>query len=202
VIIAGERRWRATKQAGLSTIDCYFNEDELTASDILEQQLIENCLREDLQPIEEAKAFAALIQLNGWTGKQLANVLHLPASRISRSLALLRLPGDIQDDVAPGKIPARSAYELSKLPDADSQRELAKKAASGRLTHQQTARIVRQRQGKRGKRAGTKLTFSAENGWKVVVSTSRTGTYHDVEQAILAALEEVRLRIANNVQLF
>ena len=202
VIIAGERRWRATKQAGLPTIDCYFHEDELSKSEILEQQLIENCLREDLQPIEEARAFATLMELNGWTGKQLAKVLHLPASRVSRALALLRLPDDIQDDVASGKIPARSAYELSKLQDADLQRELAKKAASGRLTHEQTARTVRQRQGKKGKRAGTKLTFSAENGWKVVVSATRTGTYYDVEQAILTALEEVRLRIANNVQLF
>ena len=118
------------------------------------------------------------------------------------ALALLRLPDAIQDDVASGKIPARSAYELTKLQDADSQRELAKKTVSGRLTHEQAARTVRQRRGKKGNRAGKKLTFSAENGWKVVVSATRTGTYYDVEQAILTALEEVRLRIANNVQLF
>ena len=57
MIIAGERRWRATRRAGLPTIECYFHEGELAPSEILEQQLIENCLREDLRPIEEAKAF-------------------------------------------------------------------------------------------------------------------------------------------------
>jgi len=51
VIIAGERRWRATKRAGLPTIDCYFHDGELAKSEALEQQLIENCLREDLKPV-------------------------------------------------------------------------------------------------------------------------------------------------------
>ena len=69
VIIAGERRWRATKRAGLPTIDCYFHENGISKSEVLEQQLIENCLREDLQPIEEAKAFSMLMDLNGWTGQ-------------------------------------------------------------------------------------------------------------------------------------
>jgi ParB family transcriptional regulator, chromosome partitioning protein len=69
VIIAGERRWRATKLAGLPTIDCHFHEGELTQSEILEQQLIENLLREDLRPVEKARAFSALIQMNGWNGR-------------------------------------------------------------------------------------------------------------------------------------
>src|SRR6516164_4172446 len=65
VIISGERRWRATKRAGLPTIDCHFHEAELARSEVLEQQLIENLLREDLQPVEEARAFATLMGLNG-----------------------------------------------------------------------------------------------------------------------------------------
>ena len=75
MIISGERRWRAIQQAGLTEIECYFHEAELNPSEILEQQLIENCLREDLQPIEEAQAFAALMKLNGWTGKEVAVAL-------------------------------------------------------------------------------------------------------------------------------
>ena len=61
LIIAGERRWRATKRAGLPTIQCYFHEQELSCSQVLEQQLIENLLRDDLKPIEEARAFQRLI---------------------------------------------------------------------------------------------------------------------------------------------
>lgn len=65
IIIAGERRWRATRLAGLPSIDCYFHEGDLSHSEILEQQIIENCLREDLKPLEQARAFASLMEING-----------------------------------------------------------------------------------------------------------------------------------------
>ena len=91
IIIAGERRYRATLRAGLPTIECYFHEGDMTHSEILEQQLIENCLREDLLPIEEARAFEQLRQLNGWTQKELAQALRVSASRVTRVLALLKL---------------------------------------------------------------------------------------------------------------
>src|SRR5262245_3211637 len=103
VIISGERRWRAAQRAGLKELDCYFDEADLTVSEILEQQLIENCLREDLQPIEEAEAFASLMKLNGWKGKQVAHVLRIPPSRVSRALALLDLPEEVQEKVASGQ---------------------------------------------------------------------------------------------------
>jgi ParB family chromosome partitioning protein len=95
VIIAGERRWRAVRRAGLPTIDCYFLEDETTKPEVLEQQPIENCLRENLRPIEEACAFAALMELNSWTRKRLAENVSLPPAKVSRALALLKLPPDV-----------------------------------------------------------------------------------------------------------
>jgi ParB family chromosome partitioning protein len=203
IIIAGERRWRATKRAGLPTIDCYFHEDELSKSEVLEQQLIENCLREDLKPIEEAKAFSMLMEINGWNGKQLAESLRLAPAKVSRTLALLKLPDDIQAQVDSGQIAARAAYEISKLHDDNKRRELAQKAAAGTLTHDQAAKAVRQRKGKtRPKSRATRQTFLTEEGWKVTVSANKKGTYHDIEQALVLALEEVRQRIANNVQLF
>lgn len=55
LIVTGERRWQATKAAGLDKIDCFFIDDELNPSEILEQQLIENLLRQDLRPLEEAR---------------------------------------------------------------------------------------------------------------------------------------------------
>ncbi len=202
VIIAGERRWRATKHAGLPTIDCYFQEDELSKSEVLEQQLIENCLREDLRPIEEAKAFATLMEFNEWNGKQLAEALRLPPAKVSRTLALLKLPDDIQDQVNSGQLAARAAYEISKLEDDQKRRELAHKAAAGILTLDQAASAVRQRKGKpKTASRGIRQTFLTECGWKVVVSTKRKGTYHDIEEALLISLEEVRTRIANNVHL-
>jgi ParB family chromosome partitioning protein len=203
IIISGERRWRATQRAGLNEIECYFHDGDLTVSEILEQQLIENCLRQDLQPIEEAKAFAELMKLNGWTGKDVAQVLRVHPSRVSRALALLKLPEAVQEQVSLGNIPARSAYEISKLSDPQSQAVLAAEAAAGKLPHDQAARAVRQRSGKAKTPArATNQTFFADSGWKVVVSAPRKGTYHEIEQALCLALEEVRLRIASGCQLF
>ena len=86
-------------------------------------------------------------------------------SRVSRALALLKLPEEIQEQVNTGAIPARSAYEISKHPNADVQADLAKKAAAGELSHHQAASAVRQRQGKQKPTPRTtKQTFFAENG--------------------------------------
>lgn len=202
IIISGERRWRASKAAGLETIDCYFHEGELAESELLEQQLVENLLREDLRPIEEAQAFAALMELNGWNGKQLAAALHITPSKVSRALTLLDLPEDLRQQVDCGTLAARSAYELSKLGDESVQRQLARRAAKGGLTHQQAARVVRQRRGKRKEKSRSeRLTFLAENGWIIVVQSKKKGTYYEVEEALEQALEDVRLRIKNNIRL-
>lgn len=203
IIISGERRWRAARRAGLVEVECYFHEAELNSSEVLEQQLIENCLREDLQPIEEAQAFAALMKLNGWTGKEVAEALRVHPSRVSRALALLKLPEAIQEQVNIGEISARSAYEISKLPNADMQAVLAEKAAAGELSHNQAANAVRQRQGKQKPTPRTtKQTFFAENGWKVIVTAPKKGTYFEIEEALSAALAEVRHRINSGCQLF
>lgn len=203
IIISGERRWRATQRAGLAEIDCYFDEGPLTPSQILEQQLIENCLREDLQPIEEAEAFASLMRLNSWTGKQVAEALRVQPSRVSRALALLRLPDEIQAQVSLGHIPARSAYELSRLTDPKKQAELAQEAAAGSLPPDKAARAVRQRLGKaKAPARSTSRTFVTEDGWKVVVSAPRKGTYFEIEQALCLALEEVRHRINSGCQIY
>jgi ParB family chromosome partitioning protein len=204
IIVFGERRWRAAQRAGLKTIHCQFVETDLAPAEILEQQLIENCLRADLQPIEQAQAFAALMELHGWTGKELAAKLHIATGTVSRALALLRLPADVQQQVAAGKISARSGYELSKLESPVIQQRLGKEIAGNSLSHQQTARAVRKRKGRppSQKVRGTRQTFIAENGWKVIVTANQKGNHYDIEAALTYALEEVRHRIEHGCQLF
>ena len=202
LIVVGERRWQATKAAGLKTIDCYFVDQELNPSEILEQQLIENLLRQDLRPLEEAEGYARIMDLNGWTGKQVAEALRVSTSKVSRSLALLDLPTEVQGQIERGELPRSAAYEIAKLNDDDVQRNLAAQAASQSLTQKQTAAAVRQRRGKATKPNGIKQTFSADNGLNVTVTARGNATYHEVEEALLQSLEEVRLRIGNNVQLF
>jgi len=203
VIIFGERRWRAACRAGLTSIDCHFHESALSTSEILEQQLIENCLREDLQPMEEARAFVKLIEMNGWTGKQLADTLRITPSRVSRTLALLRLPQDVQDQVDAGMISARAAQELAKLDAPQVQQGLARRIAAGELNVAQTERAVRQRKGKpKPAPRGTRQVFVADDGWKVTVTGPQKGTYHHIELALSLAIEEVRHRIEQGRPLF
>ena len=203
IIISGERRWRAAQRASLTEIECCFIEDDLTISEVLEEQLIENCLRENLQPIEEAEAFASLMKLNDWTGKRVAETLRVHPSRVSRALALLKLPDEVQEQVTAGLISSRSAYEISKLANAKAQASLATKDANVELATTQTASAVRQRHGKPKPELRTReLKFFGDNGWTVIVTGPRKGTYDEIEQALTLALEEVRGRIKSRCQLF
>jgi len=203
VVVTGERRLRATKAAGLTHIDCFFHEDEITPSEILEQQLVENLLRQDLTPMEEARGFAALMELNRWNGKQVAEALRVSPSRVSRALALLDLPPDIQQAIEAGTIPRSSAYELTKLPNDAMRRSLAQQAAAGALTHSQTTRAVRQRKGKdKSKSRQIKLSFAAQEGVRITAVAPKNSTYYHIEAALEETLAEVRHRIRNNVQLF
>src|SRR5262249_19847633 len=73
VIISGERRYGAALAAGLPSVSCHFVERELSASELLQEQLVESCLREDLRPVEQARAFRALMDANGWSARRVAD---------------------------------------------------------------------------------------------------------------------------------
>lgn len=201
VIIAGERRWRATRQAGLTTIDCHFHEGDLSHSEILEQQIIENCLREDLKPLEQARAFASLMELNGWNGKQVAEALRVQPATVTRTLALLKLPGDIQAQVESGDISSRAAYEISKLDSDEARRQMAVSVINHQLNPTETSQAVRQKKGRpRPETRSTKESIRTPEDWTVIVASRKKGNYHEIEQALEYALEDIRHRINNGIQ--
>lgn len=201
-IIAGERRWRATKLAGLETIACHFHDGDLSESEILEEQIIENIQRQSLQPLEEAKAFASLIAMNNWKGKDVAASLGIHPAKVSRSLALLKLPNEIQAQVESGDLPARTAYEISKLASQKQQRNVAEVVLSNGLTNTETANRVRARKGRPNKKSKTtRLSFQTSQKVTVVVSKSSKATYEQIELALQEALAEVEHRIENNIQI-
>lgn len=128
--------------------------------------------------------------------------LRFDPSKGSRSIALLRLPEDVQGKIEGGELPARSASEIARLRDEYSQRELAQQAAEGKLTRDQTAKAVRQRKVKAVAHSrGTHRTFVSGAGWKVTVSSSSKGSHYDIRNALQQAIEEVDHCIANNVQM-
>jgi len=154
MVIAGERRYRAAKLAGLATLMCIEAKVAASADDLLEDQLVENCIREDLKPIEQAIAFKTLLDRRGWSYRQLGEVLHVAPASIARALALLELPEDLQGQVTAGKMPASTAYEVSRIEDPQVQREVAERAVAQGLNRAEVAEAARRSQPSKGKAKG------------------------------------------------
>lgn len=142
VVVVGERRWRAAGLAGLTSIACVVASGNAAPEEILEDQLIENCLREDLKPIEQAKAFRTLLTRLGISQRQLAERLQVSPPTITRALALLELPDSIQSSVDAGEIAPHTAYEISKIDDSAIQAKVAAQAAQGRLRRDDMREMV------------------------------------------------------------
>src|SRR5216110_2325731 len=121
-LIAGERRWRAARQAGLERIPAIVR--DATDAESLELALVENLLREDLNPIDEAEAYEKLLGQFGWTQEELAGRIGRDRSSIANALRLLRLPDEIQADLRSGRLTMGHARALLALPTAADQLRL------------------------------------------------------------------------------
>lgn len=141
-LVAGERRWRAAQRADLPTLPCIVMDGEISPSELLSIQIVENALREDLKPIEQAKGYRALMEANDWTVRQVADELSIDHSSVVRALALLKLPEPVQERVEQGTLPPSTAYEISKAAPAE-QAELASRVVAERLTTKDVVKAVR-----------------------------------------------------------
>src|SRR5512142_1047779 len=176
VVVVGERRWRAAQLAGLESLTCVVVAGEPTAEDLLEDQLVENALREDLKPVEQAKAYRALMTSRSLTQVQLAERLHIGQGTVAKALALLTLPGPIQASVDAGEIGPDAAYQLTKVADSGEQAELAKEAAAGLLKRDELKERTRTRRkgGGPGKpRKQIERVFKTTAGPKITVEHRR-----------------------------
>lgn len=200
VIISGERRYRAAKQAGLTSVPCLFIDRELTEGERLEEQLIENLLREDLRPIEKANAYEQLMKLHDWTATELCESLRVSNASVSKALALLKLPEDVQRQVDCGEIPPSAAYELTKLKNEGEQRQVAKKLAGGTLTRDEASAtvksLVENGDPPKPKQSITKYTFRTDSRTAVhVVFAKKRVRDDDIIAALQAAITQVQQKI-------
>jgi len=131
-LVAGERRWRASKQAGLKAIQALVEEiDDDTA---LEIAIIENLQREDLSPLEEATMYDRMIHEHGYSIRKLADKLGKDKGYLENRLRLADAPEEIRELVSLRKDTLSHAYELLKVQDPKKRRRLAGQVASGELS--------------------------------------------------------------------
>ena len=179
-IVAGERRFRASKKAGLTTIPAIIK--DFTDEEMMNISLLENLQREDLTAIEEANAYKAIIDASGITQDELANRVGKSRSHITNMLGLLKLPKSVQDMILYNKISMGHARVLSKLEDKEKIEELAEKIVSEDLSVREIEELSKDKELKR---------VSPIN------RVSKNNEYKDVETLLKEKLG-TKVKISNN----
>jgi len=139
-LVMGERRWRASQQAGLTVIPAIVRETE--SHDLLRDALLENLHRAQLNPLEEAAAYQQMLEDFGCTQEELASRIKRSRPQISNTIRLLRLPPTVQRRVAAGVLSAGHARALLALPDQGSQERLAQRVVAEGLSVRATEEVV------------------------------------------------------------
>ena len=179
-LVAGERRWRASRIAGLTEVPVVIR--DLTDVQVAELALVENLQREDLNPIEEAFGYKELSNKFGYTQEEVSNIVGKSRSAVANALRLLNLPDDVQSFVNSGEISAGHARAILTASDEDYQKELAKLVIKEDLSVRETERLARnskksESQGKKAKKRNpyydeVELALSDVLGRKVKVTKS------------------------------
>ena len=140
-LIAGERRWRAAMRAGLTQVPIVVR--EANDHEALQLALVENLQREDLNPIEEASGYRRLQEEFHWSQEEMAERVGKSRPAIANSLRLLTLPGEVQQEVAAGKLPAGQARALLGLHTENLIMSACREVLAKGLSTRETEKMVR-----------------------------------------------------------
>lgn len=202
VLIAGERRWRAARRAGLKSVPAIVR--NVTEREALEFALVENLQREDLNPMDEARAYQILLDEFGLSQEEIAERVDKSRPAVANALRLLNLPPDIQADVESGRLSAGHARALLALPSADAQRRwrdvVLERGLSVRELEQAIQRELERKPQVKPRR---KLTASAEQpnllelrerfeeALACKVQISMAGPHHGKVEIFFSSLDEL-----------
>jgi len=150
-LVAGERRWRAAQLAGLTKVPALVR--EFTEAERMEIALIENLQREDLNPLEEAEAYRALMDAFGLTQEALAKRLGRSRSQVANTLRLLQLPDRVQEEIRAGRLSMGHAKVLGGVEDPAELVALAEKVVSEGLSVRELEELLRPREKRERPRA-------------------------------------------------
>jgi len=154
-IVAGERRWRAAKLAGLKTIPAIIK--DITSREVMEIALIENLQREDLNPIEEAEAYKKLIEEYSITQEEVAKIVGKSRAAIANSIRLLTLTDEIKAMLADGRLTSGHARTLVTIPDPQRQNQLANMIVEKNLTVRESEKLAASENKPKGKTEKRKM---------------------------------------------
>jgi len=162
-IVAGERRWRASRAAGLSVVPCVVS--DIANQDMLKVALVENIQREDLNAIEEAESYQRLHLELGLTHEQIATSVGKDRSTVANAMRLLKLPENVRRLVVNRKVSMGHARALLALRQNDLIEELAAKIADENLSVRHTEKLVSEAVSdeQSGARAGRRKTLHIES---------------------------------------
>lgn len=207
-IVAGERRWRAAQRAELRRIPAVVK--EVTDEKLLELALVENIQRQELNPIEEAKAYRKLIDTIGLTQESVAEQVGKERSIVTTALRLLRLPNEIQKLIEDGRLSAGHGRALLMIEDQGRQKEVADLAIAGSWSVRELERTVRA--DKRGggpklarprtvdanvKAAETKLMRHLNTGVKIFANRKGVGGKIEIEYYSMDDLDRIFQALMN-----
>jgi ParB family chromosome partitioning protein len=140
-LIAGERRWRAAQKAGIKEVPILVK--DVLESELLELSLIENIQRENLNPIEEAEAYKGLAEQFRLTQEDISQKVGRDRATVANALRLLKLPPEIKQSLAEGKVSVGHARALLGLDSPEKQRTAWRKILAGGLSVRQTENLIR-----------------------------------------------------------
>jgi ParB family transcriptional regulator, chromosome partitioning protein len=197
-IISGERRFRASLDAGLAEIPCI--EMDVPDNELLEISLVENLQRKDLSPFEEAEGYKALQERHGYTHEQIADAVGKSRVTITEALSISRLPDRVQAECRRADIGSRSfLLELGRLKDEDLMLAAVAAMASGETLSRDVLREVKKdpRRGTAAKLGGMKRAYTldfAPEDKRYKVSLVLKGRIHKKDE-ILEAIRDLARRI-------
>lgn len=181
-IVAGERRYRASRMAGLTEIPVVVR--ELDDRETAELALIENLQREDLNPMEEALGYQTLMQTYGLTQEETAKIVNKSRPAVANALRLLNLPAQITDLVAAGALSAGHARAILSFDTADKQVEMAEAVIAKDISVREIERLA-------------KAAKKGEKPQKPVTAFARDSFYEEVELALSEQLGR-KVKVAGN----
>ena len=185
-LVAGERRWRAARMAGLSEVPVVVR--ELGDREAAELALIENLQREDLNPMEEALGYQQLMDTYGLTQEEAAQVVNKSRPAVANALRLLRLPEPVRVMVADGRLSAGHARALLSIPSDEGKEQAAREAVDRGMSVREVEKIA-----KASQKSKTEPPREAARAF------SRDSLYDEVELALTEHLGR-RVKVTNGAK--